>query len=163
MLFHSNPWLTKWPKFHVLGILIDSGETITLDFLRKFFSQEYNFLAMYGNQKNNNTSNSCMMMLMQRKWSLYSSVRQLGISLTVLKPFLRNHIYLIVCYYYVFEKKSFKNRKKSTSHTNTNYASICNCWVNLLTILIFYSYYDLIDKVLPYFWSVIINNYIYFN
>lgn len=66
---------------------------------------------------------------------------------------------LLLCFW----KKSFKNRKKSTSHTNTNYASICNCWVNLLTILIFYSYYDLIDKVLPYFWSVIINNYIYFN
>lgn len=35
-----------------------------------------------------------------------------GDFLTVLKPFLRNHIYLIVCYYYVFEKHLSKTGRK---------------------------------------------------
>lgn len=80
-------------------------------------------------------------------------------SKTIFKNSYLFHCLLLLCFW----KNSFKNRKKRTSHTNTNYASICNYWVDLLTILIFYFYYDLIDKVFPYFWSVIINNYIYFN
>lgn len=35
-----------------------------------------------------------------------------GDFLTVLKPFLRSHIYLIVCYYYVFEKNLSKTGRK---------------------------------------------------
>lgn len=75
----------------------------------------------------------------------------IGDFLMVLKLFLRNYIYLIVFYYYVFEKKFFKNRKKSILYININYVFICNCWVNLFMILIFYFYYDLIDKVFFYF------------
>lgn len=111
VLFHSNPWLTKWPKFHVLGILIDSGDLITLDFLRKFFSQEYNFLAMYGNQKNNNVKFMYDDVNAEKMIFVFFG-QTTGDFLTVLKPFLRNHIYLIVCYYYVFEKNLSKTGRK---------------------------------------------------
>lgn len=73
---------------------------------------------MYGNQKINKTSNSCMMMLNAVKiiFSLNKSFiffgQTTGDFLTILKPFLRTHIYFIVCYYYVFEKILSKTGRK---------------------------------------------------
>lgn len=128
-----------------------------------FFSQECDIIAMYVNLKKK--SLNVKFMHDDLKCSENDFFVKFKHFLRNLKSFFfnENHKFEIVCDKYVFWDNSFKNRMKSTSHTNINYASIYNYWVNLLMILIFYFYYVLIDNVFPYSWSVIINNYILFN